>query len=209
MFTPVLGVPIVGDHGLEAITAEQIGKNKGIVTKCNGDGDCPMSYHYVYRNMKGYCYCGPEPKDPSVSIAGPTTAENLTSRLLPQPLKFPTAIPADEWVAIQASLVLLDDHIKSQADLYRVCTGAEDPQVYGFKLEVFRKVCNPEITMPAPSSEIVKARNRVLSALYIDTILEQNSNDFGAACEEAKSPNTPDRGFDNEWIVSVLCSEAR
>ncbi|ERF69183.1 hypothetical protein EPUS_01140 [Endocarpon pusillum Z07020] len=138
-----------------------------------------------------------------------TTSDTLTSRLLPQPLKYPTGISLADWNAIIVTLVLLDETLKSQTDFGQVCTGEKDLQAFGFQLEIFSKICQPEITMPVAQPEIAKAQKRVYSALWIDTILERHHNgglyDFYGACEEAKVPDAVPSTLDKEYILSQLC----
>lgn len=156
----------------------------------------------------GLCYCGPASiKSPAVSAAVPTTAEMLTGRLMPGPHKFPTGISNTDWTAIEVALVLLDDSIKTHSTFHEVCTGAKDPQAFGFELSIFRKLCTPEITMPVTSAEIQKAKKKVYSALFIDTKLQKHNGDFPGACEEAKSNGTiPSIStLDKEYITSQLC----
>ena len=129
----------------------------------------------------------------------------LICRLLPEPLTFPTGISNTDWTAIEVSLVLLTDYFTSQASFSQVCTGEKDPQAYGFKLEIFRKLCTPEITIPVARTEVEKAEDRVYSALWIDTVLIRRNNDFQGACGEAKSTDFTGTTLDREWIISQLC----
>jgi hypothetical protein len=141
-----------------------------------------------------------------MSISGPTTAETLTYRLLPFPLKFPTGIISNDWTAIQGTLVLLDGRLKTQTDLHQVCTGEKDPMVYGFKLDIFRKLCTPEITMPIATPEVAETEQKVYSALWIDTVLARYSNDFSRACKDAKRPGEIPASLDGKFILSQLCN---
>jgi hypothetical protein len=140
------------------------------------------------------------------SRSAPTTAEILISRLLPANLKFPSGISSDDWTAIQVTLLLFDEMvIKSQSDLHQACTGAKVPLAYGFKPEIFCKLCKPEITMPVSSSEVAKAQEKVDSAIFIDNKLLKYSNDFSSACTEAKGADAISSGLDRSWILSQLC----
>ena len=141
-----------------------------------------------------------------MSTAGPTTADTITSRLMPFPLKFPTGIISNDWTAIEGILVLLDGRLKTQTDLHQVCTGEKDPMVYGFKLDVFRKLCTPEITMPVATAEVVKTEKKVYSALWIDTVLARYNNDFSRACKDAKRPGQIPPSLDEKFILSQLCN---
>jgi hypothetical protein len=150
------------------------------------------------------CYCGPA-SNMTLSTAGPTTADILTSRLLPSPLKFPTGIINSDWTAIQGILVLLDGRLKTQTDLHQICTGEKNPLVYGFKLDVFRKLCTPEITVPVATAEVVKTEQKIYSALWIDTVLARYNNDFARACKDAKRPGEIPASLDEMFILSQLC----
>jgi len=154
-------------------------------------------------------HCGPARNGTSnvtMSTAGPTTADTITSRLMPFPLKFPTGIISNDWTAIEGILVLLDGRLKTQTDLHQVCTGEKDPMVYGFKLDVFRKLCTPEITMPVATAEVVKTEKKVYSALWIDTVLARYNNDFSRACKDAKRPGQIPPSLDEKFILSQLCN---
>ncbi len=156
-----------------------------------------------------HCHCPTTSKNLSVDTGRPTTSKTLTGQLLPQPLKYPTNISNTDWTAIQVTLVLLDETIKSQMDFRQVCTGEKDLQAFGFKNEVFGKICNREITMPVAQAEIAKAQKKVYSALWIDTILERHHNgglyDFYGACEEARVSDAIPPTLDKEYILSQLC----
>lgn len=169
------------------------------------EGRCADGMMGLWDKEQAYCYCGTASKNAYVSAAGPTTASTLTSRLMPQPLKFPTGISINDYTALQVTLMVLDGRIKSQTELHQVCTGENDLQAYGFKLEIFRKICTPEITMPVAAPEVVKAEEKVYSALWIDNILEKYKNDFSDACNEARVPGRIPSSFDKQWILSQLC----
>jgi hypothetical protein len=172
------------------------------------NGSCPAGNRGLWDKSAGHCYCGAESQNLSVSAVQPTTADMLIRRLLPQPLKYPTGISNTDWTAIEVTLVLLDEHVKSQTEFHDMCTGAKDPQAYGFKIEIFRKICTPEVTIPVAKPEIEKAQQRVYSALFIDTILVKHNNDFHGACEEAKAPNVIQASLDKTYIVSQLCHQS-
>lgn len=169
-------------------------------------GHCTNGTVGVWDNDRQQCFCGITSRN---LTENPTTSDMLTSRLLPQPLKYPTGISPADWTAIHATLVLLDETLKSQTEFGQVCTGEKDLQVFGFKLDIFAKICNPEITMPVAQPEIAKAQQRVFSALWIDTILERHHNgglyDFYGACEEAKVPDAISSTLDKKYILSQLC----
>ena len=185
---------------------------------CANQTRCPPGSAGLWDNRTGRCYCGPrranialdtreeaEASRPQSDRKTPTTVYVLTHRLLPQPLTFPTGISPANWTAIQTTLALLREYIKSESDLEQVCAGTKNPQAYGFKLETFRKICNPNITVPVSQPEINKAVQMVNSANFIDTILQRNDNKFGGACSEAKSPGVIPSPLDSEWILFVLC----
>ncbi len=134
-----------------------------------------------------------------------TTSDMLIKRLLPQPLKFPTGISNNDWTAIEVALVLIGDSIKSQSDLHQVCTGAKDPQAFGFGLNIFRKLCTPEINMPVSQAEIDKAEQKVYSAGWIDTILQKYNSDVYGACDEAQRNGVISSTLDKQWIISQMC----
>ncbi|KAF7505601.1 hypothetical protein GJ744_000610 [Endocarpon pusillum] len=165
----------------------------------------------VWDNDKQRCCCGITSKNLSMPGPNDTTGDMLTSRLLPQPLKYPTGISPTDWTAIEVTLVLLDETLKSQTDLGQVCTGEKDLQAFGFKPEIFAKICKPEITMPVAQPEIAKAQKKVYSALWIDTILGRHHNgglyDFYGACEEARVPDAVPSTLDKEYILSQLCNK--
>ena len=173
------------------------------------EGHCANGTVGVWDNEGQRCCCRATSKNSSIYAGGPTTSNMITSRLLPQPLKYPTGISPNDWTAIQVTLVLLDETLKSQTDFGQVCTGEKDLQAYGFKLEIFAKICKPEITMPVAQSEVAKAQKKVYSALWIDTILERHHNgglyDFYGACEEAKVPEAIPSTLDKQYILSQLC----
>lgn len=187
---------------------------------CETYTKCPPESVGLWDIRIGRCFCGSPRADIDLATREeaeasrlqsdrktPTTVYVLTNRLLPQPLIFPTAISPPSWTAIQTTLALLRDYIKSESDLQRVCSGAKDPQAYGFELEIFRRICNPNITVPVSKSEIDMAEQMILSALFIDTILERNNNNFSGACSEAKSPGVIPSPLDDQWILFVLCHQ--
>lgn len=141
----------------------------------------------------------------SLNLTESTTPYDLTSRLLPAHLTFPSEISDSDWTAIELTLVLLDESIQSQAEFQRICLGARNPEAYGFKLNIFRKICAPEITIPVSHSTIMEAEQKVLSAQLIDTILQQNSNNFRSGCEHARSPGAIPSTLDQQWILFQLC----
>jgi hypothetical protein len=161
---------------------------------------------------RSHCYCRPASNgtSPSVSTsaAGPTTADTLTHLLLPHPLKFPTGTSSRDWTAIQGTLVLLGGVLQSQLALHQVCTDEKNPQVYGFKLELFRKLCSPEIAMPVAGAEVEKAEQKVYAALWIDTVLARYGNDFEVACKDAKRAGQIPESLDRKWILAQLCEMA-
>ena len=168
----------------------------------------------------GRCYCGPrkanidlntreeaETSPLQVDYKTLITEPMLTNRLLPQPLKFPTGISNSDWTAIQATLALLYDYVKSQSDLHQVCTGAKHPKAFGFKLEIFRRICAPdEIYLPVSPLKIQPAEKKVNSALFIDTMLKRYNNNYGLACHAVKPSGAIPHVLDKEWILTVLCN---
>jgi hypothetical protein len=172
---------------------------------------CPDSTVGLWSEQEACCYCYPSTRKPLtqdsvVSVAGNlTTTYELTKRLLPKPLKFPSNISSTDYTAILGTLILLDLSIKSQDDLHQICTGAEHPQVYGFKLDIFLKLCTPEITIPVVKSEIIRAQQKVLSLMWIDTALQKYDNDFELACAEARLPDVIPSILATAWIMSKLC----
>jgi hypothetical protein len=169
-------------------------------------GKCGGGTTGLWNQRTGRCYCGTSKASDS-SAAAPTTFDVLTSRLLPLPLRFPTGISNTDWTAVEVTLVLLDESIKTQTGFHQICTGEKILQAFGFKLDIFQKICSPEISIPVAEAEIVKAQTKVYSALWIDTVLQKHNNDFHAACEEAKSPGGTESTslLDKQWIVDQLC----
>jgi hypothetical protein len=133
-----------------------------------------------------------------------STADNIVSRLVAQPLDSPIDLTANDWNAVQTTLALLDWGIKSQADFHEICTGAQDPAAYGFKLDIFRRVCKPEIAIPVAEAEIVKAQCKVNSSRWAATILDIKNNDKAAACADAKTPGRISSLLDKPLILSQL-----
>lgn len=168
-------------------------------------GRCAHGTVALGNQVGGYCYCETMSEGTSVSAAGPTTADTVFKRLVPQPLKVPSGISSNDWTAIEVSLILLQDSIKTQPDLHKVCTGEKDPQAFGFKLEVFRRLCSPEIIMPVADSEIEKAKLKVSSAIWIDSDLQKHKNDVYGACDEAENQNVIPSDLDKQWIISHMC----
>lgn len=167
------------------------------------------------------CHCEPRKEDLDLNTGGNdaeiSSIQNdggtnisiplmLTQRLMSQPLKFPTGISYPDWTAIQVSLALLGGYVKSQSDLHQICTGAQKPEVYGFKLDIFRRLCTPgEIHVPVSPLDLRLAERKVSSALFIDTMLQRYKNDYGLACQAVKRSGAIPDVLDTEWIRTVLC----
>lgn len=150
-------------------------------------------------------------RDPTEMSAAPlapleSTADSIVSRLVAQPLNSPIELSAADWNAVQTTLALLEGIITSQAEFHQICTGAQDPTAYGFKLDIFRRVCKPEIAVPVAQAEILKAECMVNSARWVATTLELNHNDGAAACANAKTPGRIPSLLDKSFILSQLCA---
>jgi hypothetical protein len=187
---------------------------------CANRVKCPSGSVGLWDNRAGRCYCGLRRANIDINTRDEaeasrlqygrktlTTANVLANHLMGEHLTFPTGISNPDWTAIQATLAILHEYINSQPDLHQVCTGAKNPQAYGFKLEIFRRICKPEIVVPIPHPEIEKAEQKVNSALFIDTILQRNKNNFGSACNEAEASGVIPSPLDRQWILLVLCHQ--
>jgi hypothetical protein len=171
---------------------------------CQKKKQCPSGQASHWNETEGQCCC-PQTKVAATSSAQPATADFLTSRLLPQPIVFPTKISAANYTAMEVTLVVLDGEIKTQDDLHKVCTGEKDLQAFGFTLSIFQKAaCTPEIVVPVPSREIDKASMKIYTAQDIDTRLQHYNGDFTKACKSLDAQK-PSSTLDGAWERDILC----